>query len=112
MPHKDIRTISDSILGKSSPPTYQKKVLFVMYYSELLALNFVEIEAIFKKNGRERIFNIFYLEQKFVEHIYSRYLNSELDSIMSEIYHRLVKTQELLHQRELLKTCKTTKFAQ
>lgn len=112
MPYKDIRIISNGILGESTSTTFEKKVLLVMYYSELLALNFKEIDALFQTHSRERLFNIFYLEANFVEHIYALFLNSEIDTIMPELFDRLIRIQELLHQRELLKSCKTTKFVQ
>ena len=76
MPYKDIRIISNGILGESTSTTFEKKVLLVMYYSELLALNFKEIDALFQTHSRERLFNIFYLDANFVEHIYALFLNS------------------------------------
>ena len=112
MPYKDLRTISEGILGESSSTTFEKKVLLVMYYSELLALNFKEIDAIFQTNTRERLFNIFYLDASFVEHVYVLFLNSEIDTIMPKIFDRLIRIQELLHQREMLKSCKTSGIVQ
>ena len=112
MPYKDIRIISNGILGESTSTTFEKKVLLVMYYSELLALNFKEIDALFQTHSRERLFNIFYLDAKFVEYIYDLYLNSRLDTIMYEIFERLITIQGLLHQREMLKSCKTSGIVQ
>ena len=112
MPYKDLRTISEGILGELSSTTFEKKVLLVMYYSELLALNFKQIDAIFQTHSRERLFNIFYLEANFVEHIYALFLNSEIDTIMPELFDRLIRIQELLHQRELLKSCEGSGLVQ
>jgi hypothetical protein len=112
MPFKDLRIISNHILGEVSSTTFEKKVLLVMYYSELLALNFEELDTLFKSHSREKLFNIFYLEAKFVEHIYDLFLNSQLDTIMYETFDRLIKIQELLHQREMLKSWETSGVAQ
>ena len=112
MLYKDLKFISNNILGETSSTTFEKKVILVMYYSELLALNFKEIDALFQKHSRERLFNIFYLDANFVEHIYVLFLKSEIDTIMPKIFDRLIKIQELLHQRKLLKSCKTSKFVQ
>jgi hypothetical protein len=112
MPYKDLRLISNSILGEEFAATFEKKVLLVMYYSELLALNFKEIDALFQTHSRERLFNIFYLDANFVEHVYALFLNSEIDTIMPEIFDRLIRIQELLHQRKLLKSCDTLGLAQ
>lgn len=112
MPYKDLRLLSNSILGDYASTTFEKKVLLVMYYSELLALNFKEIDVIFKTQGREKIFNILYLEGNFVEHIFTLFMNFNLDTIMPKIFHELMIIQELLQQRKLLKSCNTSKFVQ
>jgi hypothetical protein len=108
MPYKDLRFISNGILGETYPSSFERKVLLVMYYSELLAINFEEIESFLNMYSRERLFNIFYLDANFVEHIYALFLNSGIDTIMPEIFDRLIRIQELLHQRKLLKSCKTS----
>ena len=112
MPFKDIRIISDGILGEASTTTFEKKVLLVMYYSELLALNFSEIDILFKTHSREKLFKIFYLDKHFVEYVYVLFLNSKLDTIMCETFERLITIQGLLHQRKLLNSCKRSGLAQ
>ncbi|BAH76420.1 hypothetical protein DMR_29290 [Solidesulfovibrio magneticus RS-1] len=112
MPFRDIRHISTNILGEISTTTYDKKVLLIMYYSELLALNFVEIEELFKTHGRIKLHRIFYLDVNFVEYVYSLFLNSGIDTIMKQLFERLTKIQELLHQRKHLKSCETSKIIQ
>ncbi|BAH74457.1 hypothetical protein DMR_09660 [Solidesulfovibrio magneticus RS-1] len=112
MPYKDLRFISNSILGEISTTTYDKKVLLIMYYSELLALTFVEIDELFKTHGRTKLHEIIYLDIKFVEYIYSLFLGSGIDTIMNQIFERLIKIEELLHQREMLKSCERSGLAQ
>ena len=112
MPYKDLRTISNSILGESSSTTFEKKVLLVMYYSELIAINIEEIGILFKKHNREKLLKIYYLDTNFIEYIYNEFLTSGIDTILPKIFDRLIKIQELLHQREMLKSCKTLGLAQ
>ena len=83
-----------------------------MYYSELLALNFVEIEELFKTHGRIKLHRIFYLDVNFIEYVYSLFLNSGIDTIMKQLFERLTKIQELLRQRKHLKSCETSKIIQ
>lgn len=112
MKYKDLKFISTSILGEAATTTFDKKVLLIMYYSELLALNFKEVESLFNRHSREKLFKIFYLDEIFVEHIYHLFLNSKLDTIMYETFERLTKIQRLLHQRELLNSCNISGFKQ
>ena len=112
MPYKDLRFISNGILGETYPSSFERKVLLVMYYSELLAINFEEIESFLNMYSREKLLKIFYLDINFVEHIYTEFVNSGIDTILPKIYDRLIKIQELLHQREMLKSCKTLGLAQ
>lgn len=112
MPFKDIRIISDGILGEASTTTFEKKVLLVMYYSELLALNFSEIDILFKTHSREKLFKIIYLDKHFIEYVYDLFLNSKIDTIMYEIFERLITIQGLLYQRKLLNSCERSGLAQ
>ena len=112
MPYKDLRFISNGILGETYPSSFERKVLLVMYYSELLAINFEEIESFLNMYSREKLLKIFYLDINFVEHIYNEFLTSGIDTILPKIYDRLIKIQELLHQRELLKSCDALGLAQ
>lgn len=112
MPYKDLRFISNSILGEISTTTYNKKVLLIMYYSELLALTFIEIDDLLKTHGRIKLHRIFYLDVNFVEYIYSLFLESGIDTILRQLFERLMKIQDLLNQRKLLKSCKIAKFIQ
>lgn len=68
-----------------------------MYYSELLALSIPDIENVFTKVGREKIFKIFYLDSKFTEYIYCLFLKHEMKTIMQITFDRLIKIQELIH---------------
>ena len=73
-----------------------------MYYSELLAYGFNEIEDLLRKIGRDKIFQIFFLESTFVEHIYNCFFNTKIEDILPEIYDRLIKIQELIYYNEIL----------
>lgn len=73
-----------------------------MYFSELLALSFDEIGDILKTIGRDTILQIFHLESNFIEHVYNCLLNSETEYILADIYHRLIKTQEIIYYDKLL----------
>ena len=112
MPYKDLRLISNSILGGTHPISFERKALLVMYFSELLAINFKDIERLLNMHSREKLLKIFYLDINFVEYIYTEYLNTGIDILLPKIFDRLIKIQELLHQRELLKTCKPSGLAQ
>lgn len=102
MPFKDIRAISNDILGDTFSTTFPKKVILVMYYAELLAFGFNEIEDLLRKIGRDKIFQIFFLESNFAEHIYNCFLNSKVEDILPQVYHRLIKIQELSYCNKLL----------
>ena len=101
MPYTYIKAISLEILGENASTTYVHKVLLVMYYSELLALNFQEIESLFNKVGREKILNVFYLDSNFINYAYEKFCNSEIKSILEDIYDRLVKIQELFYYNRI-----------
>lgn len=74
-----------------------------MYYAELLALTYSEIENILNTNGRDKIFQIFFLESTFAEYIYTSFLNSKIEKILPKVYHRLITIQELIYYDELLR---------
>jgi len=112
MTYKHIENCIKDELGDTFPITYKTKVALVMYFSELLALNFTEIDKILKTIGRDKILQIFQFESNFIEHIYTCLLNSKTKTILPDIYHHLVKMQELLHQREMLKSCNTSGLVQ
>ena len=112
MLYKDLIFISNSIVGEATSTTFEKKVLLIMYFSELLALNFTEIDILFKNHGREKLFKIFYLDKYFVEYIYAHFLNHDIDIIMPQIFHRLTKIHELLDKWITLKSCKTSRLVQ
>jgi hypothetical protein len=73
-----------------------------MYYAELLALNFYEIEHMLNKHGIGKIFQIFFLESNFAEYIDTCFLNSKIEKILPEIYQRLITIQELIYYEKLL----------
>ncbi|BAH74547.1 hypothetical protein DMR_10560 [Solidesulfovibrio magneticus RS-1] len=112
MSYKDLIFISNQIIGEASSTTFEKKVLLIMYFSELLVLNFTEIDILFKKHGREKIFKIFYLDKDFVEYIYAHFLNHDIDTIMPQIFDRLTKLHELLDKWITLKSCETSGYVQ
>lgn len=106
MQFKSLKAMSLKILGDFSTIDYERKVVLVMYYSELLAINFVEIASILDKISREKILNVFYLDAKFTNYIYTKFLNSEIQEITEDIYDRLVKIQELFYYTRLLRSNK------
>jgi hypothetical protein len=89
MPFEDIHRISRSILGDSTPPKFSRKVIFVMYLTEVQALCLEEINTLVTTVGRDSILRIFYFDPEFIDYIYSLFLSSKIEKLMPEIYTHL-----------------------
>ena len=85
------------ILGTEPTVIYEKKVILIMYYSELLAINRTEIKIFLNKTGRGKILKVFYLDTSFTEYVYQMFCKSEIEAIFDNIYERLIRMQELFY---------------
>lgn len=74
-----------------------------MYFSELLSMRFCEIEHILDSMTREIIYQILYLDKQFVEDIYTKFSQSQLEEIMLDMFNYIITVKEVNRNIELLK---------
>jgi len=112
MPYENIKTISNSILGQKRPIPFEKKALLAMYFSELLSMSFYEIEHILDSMTREMMYQVLYLDKKFIENVYTKFSDSQIDEIMIDVFNYIVTVKEVNRNMELLKSDKNPTIAQ
>jgi len=112
MPYENIKTISNSILGPKRPIPFEKKALLAMYFSELLSMSFCEIEYILDSMTREMMYQILYLDKQFVENIYTKFSQSQLEEMMLDMFNYMITVKEVNRNMELLKSDKKPTIAQ
>ena len=112
MPYENIKIISNSILGQKRPIPFEKKALLAMYFSELLSMSFCEIEYILESMTREIMYQILYLDKNFIENVYTKFSDSQIDGIMVDIFNYIITVKEVNRNIELLKSDEKQTIAQ
>lgn len=112
IPYENIKTICNSILGQKSPIPFEKKALLAMYFSELLSMSFYEIEHILDSMTREMMYQILYLDKQFVENIYTKFSQYQLEEIMRDMFNYMITVKEVNRNMELLKSDEKPTIAQ
>ena len=74
-----------------------------MYFSELLAMSFYEIEHILDSMTREMMYQILYLDKQFIEDVYIKFCDSQIEKIMYDIFNYIIVVKEVSRNMELLK---------
>ena len=83
-----------------------------MYFSELLSMSFYEIEHILDSMTREMMYQVLYLDKKFIENVYTKFSDSQIDEIMIDVFNYIVTVKEVNRNMELLKSDKNPTIAQ
>ena len=83
-----------------------------MYFSELLSMSFCEIEYILDSMTREMMYQILYLDKQFVENIYTKFSQSQLEEMMLDMFNYMITVKEVNRNMELLKSDKKPTIAQ